>query len=165
MRRLPDGRPVHRRQQRHRKGKTGIYAGLGLLPVTTSFRNYSKKLNRVTIKKSNHACLKAETLTGHEIRMDEPERLPGSTPLFVTAKNGRESGEGCISADGKIVGTSLHGILGSRELRDSLFLKDSMHKMISAITTPESPPDSEIDRVAQAQRENFYFKKLLKEIS
>jgi adenosylcobyric acid synthase len=125
----------------HVESGAGTVAGLGLLPVETEFA-----VDKVVRRRSGRADGRA--LTGYEIRFGRPRRLPdaahdlsdGSAPtgdagwlvlddpgwLVLDDEHGCEV-EGCRSADGRVLGTSLHGILDADDVR-AAFLLDAARR-------------------------------------
>ena len=97
----------------------GEVAGLGLLAVETTFR--AAKATRPRRGKGLGAPVE-----GYEIRHGEPEPCPGSesvTPLLELADEFGAGPEGAVAADGRVVGTSLHGLFESDAFR-SAFLAE-----------------------------------------
>nr|MCU0563368.1 cobyric acid synthase [Desulfobacterales bacterium] len=90
------------------EGPPGSSAGLGLLPVETVLK--APKTTTLTRFSWDGAegC-------GYEIHMGRTERSSGVPAVRILARNGRpETGEdGCVSPDGRIVGTYLHGLFDS----------------------------------------------------
>ncbi len=86
----------------------GEVEGLGLLPVSTVF-DHCKVVRR------RSGRVGGDAVTGYEIRFGRP-MVRGATWLQMDDEHGQE-GEGCRSADGRVVGTSLHGVFDSDGFR------------------------------------------------
>ncbi|WP_247090259.1 cobyric acid synthase [Ornithinimicrobium sp. F0845] len=99
----------------------GQVPGLDLLPVVTTF-TAPKIVTRV------HGRLAADPdveAAGYEIRWGRPQPAAGATPwLDLDPTAARDPGlslvDGCLSDDGRVIGTSVHGILDSDPLRQKL---------------------------------------------
>jgi adenosylcobyric acid synthase len=95
----------------HVESRRGEVAGLGLLPVATTF-GPDKVLRRV----AGHAPALGAAATGYEIRHGRVTRH-GGEPLIEAGADT----EGC--ADGATFGTSWHGLLEGDELRRAFLLR------------------------------------------
>jgi adenosylcobyric acid synthase len=124
----------------------GSAAGLGLLPVTTVFEPV-----KVTARREG-AVLPAPGLlarcagaraSGYEIHMG---RVSGATDPVLEIGGRRE---GCRSADGWVVGTSVHGLLAAPALRRGLV--EVLAARRDAVLPPPAPPAPDpYDRLADA---------------
>ena len=83
----------------------GSTPGLGLLDVRTVMAR-EKRLARVRAK----WLTTGETLSGYEIHMGVTELGSGIQPLIAIEEDGTAHTDGALSADGKIMGTYLHGL-------------------------------------------------------
>ena len=83
------------------ESRAGRVDGLGLLPVRTTFQRPK------VVRRSGH---------GYEIRWGRPAHLPGARPWLRT----EHGDEGCVSDDGRLRGTSLHGVLDDDATRHRL---------------------------------------------
>lgn len=95
------------------EGRPGGTAGLNLLPLTTILKA-PKTTTRTVFSWPNRNC----TGSGYEIHMGQTE-LTGGRPWFRrSAQNGKavNSVEGCVSDDGHVRGSYLHGLLDSTEI-------------------------------------------------
>jgi adenosylcobyric acid synthase len=90
----------------------GEVHGLGLLPVSTTFRA-SKILRNVT----GHSALLGSDVGGYEIRHGRP-RLHGGAPLIAREDGLGDGLEGCVL--GATIGTSWHGMLEHDDARRAL---------------------------------------------
>ena len=90
------------------EGRPGTYPGLGLLPLTTRFeREKDTRLVRGSTREG-------DAVRGYEIHMGRTERS-GGAEAFLTLEDGRE--DGCLSADGRVWGTYLHGVFDAPDFR------------------------------------------------
>jgi len=92
------------------EGPPGAIAGLGLLDVETRLAG-SKALRQVAGRALDAA------FTGYEMHMGETSGADRARP-FAHFDDGRE--DGAISADGRVLGTYVHGLLASADLRRAL---------------------------------------------
>ena len=83
--------------------------GLGLLPVSTLFDEVKTTVRR-------HGRALGQPVTGYEIHHG---RTTGKA-AWISLDGSSDPDEGSISGDGKILGTSLHGLLESDQFRQSL---------------------------------------------
>jgi len=90
------------------EGAPGSSAGLGLLPVETVLK--APKTTTLT-----RFCWDGAEGCGYEIHMGRTERTGARPAVRVSARNGRPEADedGCVSPDGRIVGTYLHGLFDS----------------------------------------------------
>jgi adenosylcobyric acid synthase len=100
-------------------------AGLGLLPVETTFRTV-KTTARVRARVEDAARL-FPALAGREVDAYEIHagmtRVAGARPGFTVIQRGRvavEEPDGAVSDDGPVVGTYLHGLLADGSVRAAL---------------------------------------------
>lgn len=87
------------------ESRAGQVAGLGLLPCTTEFREPKVVTGSV-----------GEGVQGYQIRFGRPSPDAGAAP-WLTLDDGPE---GCVSTDGRVRGTSLHGLLDADGFRREL---------------------------------------------
>jgi adenosylcobyric acid synthase len=87
------------------EGIAGSSAGLDLLPVETALRA-PKTTTRTRFSWEDDAG------EGYEIHMGQTRRLGGRPLFLVHARNQMttDDADGCISADGRVLGTYLHGL-------------------------------------------------------
>ncbi len=93
------------------EGPPGVTTGLGLLPVVTTLK--APKTTTLT-----HFSWNGKTGRGYEIHMGRTELL-GGNPLFsILEQNSipRDVHDGCITGDGKIIGTYIHGLFDASEI-------------------------------------------------
>lgn len=97
----------------------GRVPGLGLLPVATSFAA-PKVVHRVHGKLVADPGIEA---SGYEIRWGRPQPTAGATPWIEVDRagaDGQQFVDGCVRRDGRVIGTSVHGILDEDLLRQKL---------------------------------------------
>ncbi len=126
--------------------------GLGLLDVTTEFRNYSKICRKVEREVIGNAAIldriKGKVITGYEIH--KGISFTGGNPVF---KSGNEF-EGCASDDGLIWGTYTH----------ALFWNESVVKALSkhiGVKIGFSSFEDKIENFAEVVEENLNIEKIL----
>jgi adenosylcobyric acid synthase len=98
------------------EGPPRSVTALGLLPVTTVLR-WPKVTRRVTGRTASPTWVwdDGEPFEGYEIHVGETTRT--EAPTFATIElEGREP-DGCVSADGAIIGTYVHGLFARRSFR------------------------------------------------
>ncbi len=90
------------------EGKAGVSRGLGFLPLNTVLQ--SPKITTLT----RFSWAGAEG-AGYEIHMGATAVGPGRSWLEVWSRNGQSASgfDGCISADGRVWGTYMHGLFDS----------------------------------------------------
>ena len=82
---------------------TGTCRGLGLLELETTF-----EATKVTRRRTGHA--QGAAVGGYQIHHGRVRRRPGAAAwLELDDDDGREA-EGCRSADGRVLGTTVHGL-------------------------------------------------------
>lgn len=87
------------------ESRAGEVAGLGLLPSTTRFREPK------VVTQS-----RGEGVEGYQIRFGRPRPDPGAAPWLHLD----DGPEGCVSADGRVRGSSLHGLWDADGFRAEL---------------------------------------------
>lgn len=95
------------------EGRPGGTPGLNLLPLTTML-----KAPKTTTRTMFHWQSRQINGSGYEIHMGQTERLGGRPWFRRTAQNGApvDTSEGCVSEDGRVRGSYLHGLLDSAEV-------------------------------------------------
>ena len=93
------------------EGQPGSSPGLGLLPVETTL----KSPKTTTLTQFSWGPTEG---AGYEIHMGQSDREQGRSLFGITARNSIETTDtdGCISEDGRILGTYLHGIFDNPEI-------------------------------------------------
>jgi adenosylcobyric acid synthase len=99
-----------------------VAEGLGLLPIATRFAR-EKRTSQVRARAARGSFLCAadgEDVFGYEIHMGRVERLgPAAGAFAIAERNGRreDDTDGCVSEDGAVVGTMIHGLFENTRLR------------------------------------------------
>jgi L-threonine-O-3-phosphate decarboxylase len=111
------------------EGKPGSIQGLALLPVKTVLEK-NKELSQVSglVRISMPFANSGIPFIGYEIHMGKTipsgrnSKSAKSAVLKINRKLGREfsGSDGCVSSDGLVFGTYIHGIFDKKEMRDSL---------------------------------------------
>ncbi len=109
------------------EGAPSSVAGLGLLPAVTVLEKKKQLAQVVGVVSTPLSFARSGTrFTGYEIHMGRTSPIkPGQAKypvLRINRKLGREfSGhDGCVSADGLVFGTYVHGIFDQQAMRDSM---------------------------------------------
>ena len=97
--------------------------GLGLLPVTTVF-SQDKDTHRVRgVVQAQKGLLKevqGKSFQGYEIHMGGTDNPSGSAAFSIEERSGQpcisHEVDGCISPDGRVLGTYIHGLFNNQEL-------------------------------------------------
>jgi adenosylcobyric acid synthase len=105
------------------EGPPGQQAGLGLLPVeTTMAGEKTTTLVEATCARGLPFAVQAP-VRGYEIHMGRTRARGGDRPAFTLVSRLGQSldlPEGQVSADGRVVGTYLHGLLDNDQLRGAI---------------------------------------------
>jgi adenosylcobyric acid synthase len=139
----------------------GAVAGLGLLPVSTTFAG-EKLTRRVLARLGGASALWSaadvpDELDAYEIHMGRTiARGAGPFPVpFVASHGGEEHADGCMSADGNVVGTYMHGLLENASLRRAMLAALARRKgRERSESTRPSTTDEAIDSLADLVRDN-----------
>jgi adenosylcobyric acid synthase len=93
------------------EGQPGQTMGLGLLPVETIL----KAPKTTTLTRFSWQAIQG---TGYEIHMGQTTLMAGQPAFKVSSRNRRACADldGCISPDGKIMGTYMHGLFDTPEI-------------------------------------------------
>jgi adenosylcobyric acid synthase len=97
--------------------------GLNLLPTITAF-SPEKETHRVKgVVRAQKGLLKGaegEAFQGYEIHMGETESPSGSAAFSIEERSKQPcippEADGCLSPDGKVLGTYIHGLFHNQEL-------------------------------------------------
>lgn len=136
--------------------RAGRMLGLGLLPVTTTFHP-EKVTRRVTAAVSADTALWSSldspgTFDGYEIHVGRTV----STDTIAAAFSIAGRAEGCVSPDGLVVGTHMHGLLENARLRRAMLARLAARK---GRALPEGPapvtPDQALDALANSVAEHL----------
>lgn len=104
----------------HVESNAEYISGLGLLPITTQFLKEKATFQaqaRIHCKNGWLARLNDSVLSGYEIHMGETPSQ--SSWLEITHRNSEQTQvqDGCVSSDGRIWGSYLHGIFANDAFR------------------------------------------------
>jgi adenosylcobyric acid synthase len=126
--------------------------GLGLLPLVTRFRAEKTTTRvRVRVEAAMLAPEGAPEVRGYEIHMGEVERASGAPAVRILGRNGVDGprDDGAVSADGAVMGTTVHGLLENDPVRAALLGKLRARR---GLLTHDGPPvltrEEEYDRLA-----------------
>lgn len=132
-------------------------AGLGLLPVVTTFAA-EKTVARVRASLLAEGWLGRGEARGYEIHMGIVARLEGPPALRILQRDGVacDQEDGAVSADGAVVGTLVHGLLEEDDVRRHVL---RWLRARRGIPEPTGPPvtsrEAEYDRLADALAEHL----------
>ena len=106
------------------EGAPGSVAGLGLLPVTTTFARAKRTVRvraRVAATRGLFAELRGHELSAYEIHVGRT-RSEGDAAFVITDhdREGAGASDGAVSVDGGVSGTYLHGIFADDRLRGAV---------------------------------------------
>ena len=131
-----------------------ITPALALLPVTSRFSpvkstHQIRACTRIT--RGILAQAKDAPVSGYEIHMGQTESPNGARPFSIERRSGESCSDqdGCISEDGHILGTYIHGLFHNDMWRRAILseLAERKGKTLSAMTSSFSA-DEEYDRLA-----------------
>ena len=94
------------------EGTGGVEAGLGLLPVETTFQQ-----KKTTIRVRGKTIAYAEELEGYEIHLGSTANCGLQPFAMLATEDGGEHEDGAVSTDGNVFGTYLHGLFDSTPFR------------------------------------------------
>ncbi|CAM3946261.1 cobyric acid synthase [Shewanella aquimarina] len=133
------------------EGEAGDSDGLGLLPIVTELTP-NKRLAQVTgrIKLAGERA----SIAGYEIHCGRSTLLSAATkPLTLTSDEGNHFTEGCLSHDGQILGSYLHGLFDSPEACALLL---EWAGLLTAVTIdPQAIKQAQLDRLADTLAEHL----------
>lgn len=136
------------------ESKKKMINGLGLLPITTTFKKekFLSRVNAIEIKTGLNAA-------GYEIHHGRTQIIGECGHVFeITDRQGRRAKDfdGTISADGRIWGTYIHGIFDEESFRIN-FLNTIRFKkgMAPIFESANLNLNKELDKLAALLRENI----------
>jgi adenosylcobyric acid synthase len=117
----------------------GDHEGLYLLPIETTM--HERKVTSLTRGSLRTASLFGQpcadvTVTGYEIHIGETTYLEHARPFAIIAREGATStqhDDGCITADGRIFGTYLHGIFDDDNFRHTFIAAARAYHALSPV--------------------------------
>ena len=128
--------------------------GLGFLPVVTVFEGRKR-----TVRVRGVSLLSGVEIAGYEIHMGQTKHAENSRPLFNVIQqhdSSAERHEGCISDDGLVWGTYIHGIFDSSAFRREFLNQLRVHRGWPRLT-PQNHRSrvADLDSLAALVSENF----------
>lgn len=137
--------------------------GLGLLPVTTTFspvKSTHQVKGRVVYERGEGILQNAAGLpvAGYEIHMGQSASDSASAPFSVEERSctPSEGLHGCVSADGDVLGTYIHGLFHSEGLRRSILSELAARKGLPLQLGGEVvSKEEQYDRLAALVRGNL----------
>jgi adenosylcobyric acid synthase len=140
---------------------TQVTTGLSLLPVTTRFLPAKSTYQiRARVAQGRGILARAEgaPICGYEIHMGQTEAA-NSGPAFVLTQRSSQpyaGFDGCLSADGNVLGTYIHGLFHNEQFR---------HAVLRALAARKGKPflpndslfsaDEQYDRLAARVKNNL----------
>ena len=137
--------------------------GLQLLPVDTVFAPV-KETHRVRGSVSFGSGLlsgsEGAALEGYEIHMGSSTHQGNVSPPFSISREGRDGqSDGAVSEDGRILGTYIHGLFNSHELRRAVLERIASWKGVAlpplSDTGGQLSRDAEYDKLADTVRNSL----------
>jgi len=148
-----------------------ITPALALLSVTSRFspvKSTHQIKARTTIARGILAKANGAPLSGYEIHMGQTESPNGTRPFSIEQRSGESCSDrdGCISEDGHILGTYIHGLFHNDMWRRAILseLAERKGKTLPAMTSPFSA-DEEYDRLAAHVRASLNMDLILRLVS
>jgi adenosylcobyric acid synthase len=138
----------------------GSALGLDLLPVETTFAP-QKVTHRVTGRVASDSRLWSTrdsscVFSGYEIHMGRTASIEAARASFRLERDCELVDDGCVSDDGCVIGTYVHGVLEHTPLRRAMLRRLAER---NSRLFPDSPapltPDEAIDRLADVVRDNI----------
>ena len=137
-------------------GSKADYEGFGLFDAVTTFAEYKKTTVQVTRKVNpvGEILSGADTVSGYEIHMGQTDT--GSEEKAL-------EGEGCVSADGLVIGTYMHGLFSNANISQSLlkYLYSQKGLTFAGIKEEDIGYDKALNELAQHFEANTDFEKIL----
>ena len=134
-------------------------AGLGLLPLTTTFAAH-KTTHQVRAKVATHSGLLADVadvdIVGYEIHMGYT-RNDSAAAFRITERSGepRSSPDGALDAEGLTLGTYMHGLFHNHNLRRALLMRLAQRKGVALPHGAILDLDREYDKLAALVRRSL----------
>jgi adenosylcobyric acid synthase len=128
--------------------------GLGILPVHTRFAAPKVTAQvRARPRRTTFLTEGVAEIRGYEIHMG---RVETDAPLLeITERNGQPCQVADGATQGQVVGTLVHGLFASREVRGSLLGFLRRRRGLPPAPLAPDPADAEYDRLAAAAREHL----------
>lgn len=132
--------------------------GLGLLPVTTTFfpvKSTHQIRGTVVIGRGLLQGASGLSLSGYEIHMGQTSGMETMAPFRIDERSRKACQEfdGCLSADGNVLGTYLHGLFHNEALRRSILSQLAARKGVAFCPTCQVlSKEQQYDRLADLVR-------------
>lgn len=143
------------------EGSRNQTAGLGLLPVSTTFFPVKSTHQIGGHVASNEGLLRGAwnlPITGYEIHMGKTYGSNLLPPFTIDERSRRPCREldGCLGREGNVLGTYVHGLFHNDELRRSILVELATRKqVIFQPTNLVASKEKEYNRVADLVRTNL----------
>ena len=130
--------------------------GLGLLPISTTFLK-SKQTHQVKGKVVAESGLLAKAkgvqIEGYEIHMGVSHGHPGMVPFSIAKPEKKTEDEGAMDAEGRVLGTYIHGLFNNIRLRRTMLdnIASAKDKPVTQ-AAPSLNKDAEYDKLAALVR-------------
>jgi adenosylcobyric acid synthase len=153
------------RDPQHVESEAEEVEGLGLLPVDTVFANVKNTVqvkSKIMADKGLLKGLKDSLVSGYEIHMGQTTN-PEVAPLgrvIETPLNAAGYYDGCVSKNGLIFGTYLHGIFRNGQFTNKLLTNLWHMKGLTAKLREQKDHEEEYDKLAELVRQNLDVAKL-----
>lgn len=139
----------------------GVVTGLGLIPMVTELQSEKTLLLSQGVEQ-----LFGTKVTGYEIHLGQSVFLPTTQTqqqnfLQLTGANGKIKSEGYISADKKLVGTYLHGILNNHDFLVHLCKMLGWLPASGVLPRYEQKLDGWLDLLARTMEKNLRLDRIL----
>jgi adenosylcobyric acid synthase len=140
----------------HVESSVSETAGLGLLEVETVFGN-----EKVTALVRAAACSSEHALSGYEIHCGRIHRKSAAAAFRIRERNGRPADEfeGALSDDGRVLGTSIHGLFDDPKFRrhylDGIRQRNGLEPLCTAAESAETLRLRAYDRFADLLSANL----------
>jgi adenosylcobyric acid synthase len=114
--------------------------GLAFLEMVTKFEN-----RKQTVRVRGHRLGSGAEISGYEIHMGQTEQAPNSALFRIVEEQGRpvDRYDGCISGDGQVWGTYIHGVFDEPQFR-----REFLNQMRARRGWEPLPPQSARSRKA-----------------
>jgi adenosylcobyric acid synthase len=138
-----------------------ISAGLSLLPVTSRFspeKSTHQIKARVLLGRGLLARAKGAAIRGYEIHMGQTDSANISQPFQLIERSSElcTGFDGCISSDGNVLGTYIHGLFHNDEFRHAILHELAARK--GKVFSPNASSfsvEEQYDRLADLVHENL----------
>lgn len=135
--------------------RVGVVQGLGLLPIRTEMRGW--KVTRLVEGEMVSSTLFGQRMegmavSGYEIHIGETTYLEGTRPFALIAGHW----DGCVSEDGRVVGTYLHGVFDGDGFRHAFLGAARAYRglaPVAGMTDWKGMREASLERLADAVEE------------